>query len=75
MTNKTLDLRALEAAYASVPDDKRDKNLIATVIRSYLDATPCDWADEYIDALNLVCEIHGCPPGSDRLVWLDLKLS
>ena len=33
-----LQEKALEAAYAAVPADKRDKNLIASAIRAYLDA-------------------------------------
>lgn len=33
-----LDIKALEAAYAAATVDKRDKNLIALVIRAYLDA-------------------------------------
>lgn len=33
-----------------------------------------DWASSYIDALNEVCERHGCPPGSERLPCIDEQL-
>lgn len=68
-----LDPRGLAAAYASIPADKRDMSLIASSIRAYVDAA--DWAHSYIDLLNELCEKHGCPAGSDRLSWLDEKLS
>jgi hypothetical protein len=29
----------------------------------------------YNDALNALCERHGCPPGSIRLDWLEEQLS
>lgn len=67
-----LNERGLEAAYASA-GPQRDKNTIAVTVRAYLDAA--DWADRYIDRLNDLCERHGCPPGSDRLEWLDQQLS
>ena len=73
MTSKRLNDLALSAAYAAAPVDLRDKNLIARTIRAYVENS--EWADEYIDQLNMLCEKHGCEPGADRLEWIDQKLS
>jgi hypothetical protein len=68
-----LDVAALDAAYAAVPAGQRDKNVIASAVRAYVDSA--EWASDYIDRLNALCEKHGCEPGTDRLFWLDTQLS